>query len=88
MKIKNGFLLREIAGTNVIIPTGERVIDFKGMLMPNTTGSYIWQKLMSDITYEALLAAILDEYDIDETSAKTDLDDFLAEVRKCGALEE
>ncbi|NLT13681.1 MAG: PqqD family protein, partial [Clostridiales bacterium] len=33
MKIKSGFVLREIAGSSVIIPVGERVITFKGMLM-------------------------------------------------------
>ena len=88
MKIKNGFVLREIAGSSVIIPVGERVITFKGMLMPNETGSFIWQKLMSDITYDDLLSAILDEYEVDETTARADLDGFLAEARDIGAIEE
>lgn len=88
MKIKSGFLLREIAGTPVIIPVGERVIEFKGMLMPNDTGSFIWKKLMSDITYDELLSAILDEYDVDEPTARLDLDGFLAEARSIGAIVE
>ncbi len=88
VKIKNGFLLREIAGTPVIIPVGERVIEFKGMLMPNETGSFIWKKLLSDITYDDLLSAILEEYDVDENMARDDLDAFLAEVRSIGAIEE
>lgn len=88
MKIKSGYLLREIAGSPVIIPIGERVIEFKGMLMPNDTGSFIWKALASDISYDQLLGAILDEYDIDEKTAKADLDDFLAEAREIGAIEE
>lgn len=88
MKVKDGFILREIAGTNVIIPVGERVVDFKGMLMPNDTGYFIWKKLIDRITYDALLTDILQEYEIDETTARTDLDEFLSEMRNSGALEE
>jgi hypothetical protein len=88
MRIKSGYILREIMGQNVIIPIGERVIDFKGMMMPNDTGSFIWKQLISDITYEQLLKSILDEYEIDGDTAKADLDDFLAEARKNGVIEE
>lgn len=88
MKLKSGFILRQIAGTDVIIPVGERVIEFKGMLMPNDTGSFIWKKLVSEMTYEQLLSAILDEYDVDEATAKADLNDFLAEAREIGAIDE
>lgn len=88
MRIKSGYILREIVGNNVIIPIGERVIDFKGMMMPNDTGSFIWKQLTVDISYEQLLKSILDEYDIDEDTAKTDLDDLLTEARKNGVIEE
>lgn len=88
MKIKSGFVLREIAGAPVIIPVGERVIEFKGMLMPNETGSFIWRKLTAEITYDDLLSAILDEYEVDEATARADLDGFLAEARKIGAIDE
>ncbi len=88
MKIKSGYILREVAGKNVIIPVGERVIDFKGMMMPNDTGCFIWKQLSADISYKELLNAILDEYDIDEDTAKTDLDGFMAEARENGVIEE
>jgi hypothetical protein len=88
LKIKSGFILREIAGSPVIIPVGERVIEFKGMMMPNETGAFIWRKLASETTYEQLLAAVLEEYDVDEKTAKADLDEFLEDARKCGVIEE
>lgn len=88
MKIKSGFLLREIAGTKVIIPIGERVIEFKGMLMPNETGSFIWDKLIIGVSYDDLLLMILEEYDVDKNTAKIDLDEFLTDVRRIGAIEE
>jgi hypothetical protein len=87
MMIKDGFIMREIAGNNVIIPIGERVIDFKGMMTPNKTGAFIWNKLSEEISYEQLLGSILDEYDVDAATAKEDLDQFLAEARRYGVLD-
>ena len=88
MKIKDGFLLREIAGTNVVVPIGERVIEFKGMMILNEHGLFVWNMLQDDYTFGEVLASILDEYDIDADTAKADLEEFLARVRKNGALEE
>lgn len=33
MRVDDGFVLREIAGDYVIIPTGKTVLDFNGMIM-------------------------------------------------------
>jgi hypothetical protein len=88
MKVKNGYILREIAGSSVIIPVGERVIEFKGMMTPNETGAFIWRQLASEITYEQLLDVILAEYDVDEETARADLDEFLESARNCGVIEE
>lgn len=87
MKVKSGYLLREIAGTHVIVPIGERVIEFKGMMTPNDTGAFIWSRLASDITYDQLLSAILDEYEVDRMTAKADLDEFLQEACRIGVIE-
>ena len=88
MKIKDGFLLREIAGTHVVVPVAERVIEFKGMMILNEHGLFVWNMLQSNHTFDEILASILNEYDIDADTAKADLDEFLARVRKNGALEE
>lgn len=88
MKIKKGYLVREIAGCYIIVPVGERVIDFKGIMTLNDTGNFIWKCLSDDISYNKLLSSILDEYEIDETTAKADLDEFLKLAREGGVLEE
>jgi len=88
MKIKDGFLLREIAGTQVVVPIAERVIDFKGMMVLNDHGLFVWNKLQNECTFDDLLNSILDEYDVDIETATSDLEDFLAHVRKNGALDE
>ena len=88
MKIKDGFLLREIAETHVVVPVGERVIEFKGLMILNEHGLFVWNMLQDEHTFDEILSSILDEYDIDADTAKADLDEFLARVRKSGALEE
>ena len=88
MRIKNGFLLREIAGTYVVVPVGERVIDFKGMMTLNEVGSFVWDKMQNECTFDEILVSILEEYDVDADTAKADLESFIARVWHNGALEE
>ncbi len=88
MKIKEGYLVREIANCYIVVPVGDRVIEFKGIMTLNDTGNFIWRCLTEDISYNQLLASILDEYEIDEVIAKADLDDFIQSARENGVLEE
>jgi hypothetical protein len=88
MRIKEGFLVRKIADTRIVVPIGERVIEFKGLMTLNDPGYFIWECLSDDITYPQLLSAILDEYEVDEATARTDLNEFLESARQSGVLEE
>ena len=88
MKIKKDFILRNIADTHIVVPVGERVVEFKGMMTLNDTGSFIWKNLTQEVSYEELLALILDEYDIDEETAKKDLDAFIVKAHETAVLEE
>jgi len=88
MKIKDSFLLREIAGTHIVVPVGERVIDFKGMMTLNEIGAFIWEQLQDEHTFDDVLDAILECYEIDADTAKADLEGFLEQTRKNGALDE
>ena len=88
MKVKTGFLVREIADCHIVVPIGERLIEFKGIMTLNDTGNFLWKCLSDDISRSQLLDSILDEYEIDEATAKADLDEFLHVARESGVLEE
>jgi hypothetical protein len=88
LKIKSGYILREIADTYIVVPVGERVISFKGMMTLNRSGAYIWECLKNEITYENLLQKILDKYEVSKEIAAEDLDEFLAKARVNGVIEE
>ena len=87
MKIKYGFVLREVAGSYVVIPVGENAADFNGVISLNEVGAFLWGKLVEDIDESALLAALLAEYEVDEDTAKTDIAAFLSKVKEHGMLE-
>lgn len=88
MKIKKGYMVRDIADTHIVVPVGERVIDFKGIMTLNETGYFLWNKLTDGISYDDLLKALLDEFEVDEATARADLDEFLGVARENGVIEE
>lgn len=88
MKINNEFVLREIAGDYIIIPTGKMALDFNGMITMNEVGVFLWKKLQEEVTFEELLKAVLDEYDVEEEVAKADIQEFLDKLVQGGILKE
>ena len=86
MKIKEGFLLRKVAGETVVIPTGEG-LDLNMMITLNETGAFLWEKLQEETTEQALLAAMLAEYDVDEKTAADAISAFVAKLKENGIAE-
>jgi len=86
MKIKDGFLLRQIAGQYVVLPSGED-LDLNMMITLNETGAFLWERLQSETNEDALVAAILKEYDVDESNAAYCVSAFVEKLRKNDFLE-
>ncbi len=77
MKVEKEFVLREIAGDYVIIPTGKTVLSFNGLISVNEVGAFLWELLQKEVTIEDLVAAVLNEYEVDEATAREDIQEFL-----------
>lgn len=88
MKIQKEFVLREIAGDYVIIPTGKTTLTFNGLITVNEVGAALWKMLQSEKSLDDLVQDILDEYDVEESVAREDIQEFLETLRKNGILEE
>jgi hypothetical protein len=87
MKIKNGYLLRKIADTNIVVPVSERVIEFKGMITLNDVSAKIWGFLESEREYEEIIDFLVSEYNISRETADNDLKKLLAHMEDSGVLE-
>ncbi|MBO5305327.1 MAG: PqqD family protein [Clostridia bacterium] len=88
MKIKNGFLLREVAGSYVVVATGALARNFGGIIQLNETGSFLWKQLSSCADKASLVAALTAEYDVDHEIAEKDVDAFLNTLLGAGVIEE
>ena len=88
MKIKDGFLLREIANTPVLVPVAERVIDFKGMMVLGGVSPAIVEFIKEHRTREEILEHILGEFDIDRDTAENDLAVLLDRMEAVGIMEQ
>lgn len=88
MKLKYDFAVREIMGEYVIVPLGEGALEFAGMISTTETGAFLVEALKNDVTREALLKRILEEFEIDEQTALGDLDEFLNRLRDLHLLVE
>ena len=72
MRISDQFILRQIAGEYIIIPTGQTTLKFNGMITVNEQGAFLWEALKEEITEDALVDAVLAEYDTDRQTAQAD----------------
>ena len=88
MKIKHGFILRSVGGNRMVVATGEKSRQFGGMIRLNESGSFLWERLTEETDRDLLIAALLEEYDVDENTARADVDRFLNTLRKAGVLDE
>lgn len=87
MKISKEFVLREIAGNYVVLPFGENAVSFKAMITLNYTGAFLWKQLEVEKNKDELLAAMLEEYDIDTKIAEQDMAEFIDSLKVNGILE-
>lgn len=88
MKIQKDFILREIAGDFVLVPTGNTAMEFNGLIAINEIGAFLWKNLQSEITREQLVQKVLEEYEIDSETVKKDVDQFLSKLVNAGIVAE
>ncbi|MBR5586877.1 MAG: PqqD family protein [Clostridia bacterium] len=88
MKVKNTFILRNIAGSNVVLPMGASSDAFSGMMSLNETGVFLWNTLKKDVTMDELVNALLSEYNVSAADAKEDAAAFVETLRSAGVLDE
>lgn len=88
VKLKDGFVLRGIAGEHLLMPTGENITKYSGSVALNEVSAFIVEKLKEPLSKDDLLEFILAEYDVDRETAKKDLDALLAKLREYELLDE
>lgn len=73
MKIKNGFILREMCGENIVTAEGLEHINFNKLISLNSTAAFLWNKVEGkEFTAEEMAEYLVEEYGIDMELALKD----------------
>lgn len=88
MKLKKGFIMRELAGRYVVLPVGGDPDGFQGKIQMNKTGAFLWESLSTERTKAELVQLVLENYDVDQEAAEADVDVFVKNLSEKGIIEE
>lgn len=86
MKVSDQFILRNVAGDNLLIPTGRPALHVKGLILLSESGVMLYNKLKNGSTKEELVAALTAEYEVSEQEAALDTEAFLGQMRQLRIL--
>lgn len=87
MKMKEGFVLRNVMDEYIVMPTGDNIAKFDGAVVLNEVSAFIYKLLEAPMCRDDLLTAVLNEFDVDEATASADLDALLDQFADMGILE-
>ena len=90
MKIKEGFVLRQVCGENVIVGEGLGTIDFGKLISLNETAAWLWQKALEQGTFtiDSLAEALCAEYEVADDKARKDVEQMTAKWIEIGIVSE
>ena len=82
--IKQGFILREIAGEFIAVPVDSSCGN--NIVVLNPVSKFLWKEMQSEKNFDELVDAILKEYGIERAEAEADLKDFLTQLEESGLI--
>lgn len=88
MKIKKGFYIHKIFNESLIMADGVENINFNSIISLNETALFLWQKIEGrEFCVEDMVSALLEEYDVDEKTAREDCETLLNQWIEAGVID-
>jgi len=87
MKIRSGFILREVLGSPMVVATGDAARNFHGMIKLNETAGFIWRCLQDSLTEPQIAAKLAEVYDVSPERAAADVAALFRQMDEHGFLE-
>lgn len=88
MKIKDGYILKDVAGSKIVIATGNARMDFNGVITFNEVGAEIFTLLNGENTPDQIVKKISQEYNVGEDVVSRDFNALVEKLRKYNMLDE
>lgn len=83
---KNEFITRDILGETILVPVGNTVNNFNGLITINKVGRFIWDNADKVKDEDELINLITGKYDIDYETASKDCSEFLGKLRSSNII--
>lgn len=88
MKLKDGIVTNSIDGENFAIATGKAAREFNGLIKNNPSAAFIFELLKTEQTEDSIVAAMLEKYDVDESTVRADVKELLELLKSKNLIEE
>ena len=88
MKIKDGFVLKKVGDSAIVVAVGKRAKEFNGIISLNETAEFLWNNLEKAQNAEELSELLFAEYDVSKEKALDSCEKFIAKVREANIIDE
>ena len=87
MKIKEGFVLRQVLDESIVVASGEASKSFHGMIKLNDSGADIWEWISKGLSEDEIAEKLAEKYELSIEKAKEDTSDMIKQMAEAGFLE-
>ncbi len=89
MKLRKDLQLRKLGGDFVIIDPGQDMVDMSKVFTLNDTAAFLWKELLNkDVSEELIVKILLENYEVEESTAKVDAKQFIKDFIDGGLISE
>lgn len=87
MKIKKELCLRNIGGDDILVPVGKTVDEYNGLFFLSPVGALVYRGINNGLNEDEILSSVLEEFEVDEKTAKNDVNAFIDQLKEFGIVE-
>lgn len=76
-QVNHNYILREIVGEYILVPTGKELANFNGLVTMNRTGVFLWKFLQEQRSIEEIVECFQKEFQLTREESWNDVSEFL-----------
>ncbi len=86
-RLKDGFIVRKIGKQIMAVPVGSRTTEVHGIIALSESGALLWAELEKGAEKEALVSVLTENYEVEYSTALSDVETFLGRLKEQGVLQ-
>ena len=88
MKIKDGYILKDVAGAKIVIATGAQKFNFNGVMTFNSVGADVFNMLDGTNSVDDIVNKIAEDYGVSVERVATDVENLIKKMKEHNLLDE